>query len=321
MLQQTLAEGSTTDAGYRWFQGTSMATPHVAGAAALVMSLGVSSPAAVEDVLKSTASPAPESSKERYGAGLLGCRDGGAQGDPVVGTVAARIRVPRRLGRAAHARSIGQLMPKRSLECRSGAGLAVGAGALAMLAPLGAERIYALSFLALPPAAWPQRFLHGGGGLSRLERAGAVRAGAARRGSRHAAAERLRRTAAGLAFGWAGTLLHAAIWRTVDAALDAGALDAGLAARQRDLRLAGGPRPPRGSRCDEGQRDGGVRRSGRRPLPACSAEDGKRYTLIGAQGRAEGGEGRAGRGGRIARRRIRHRHVGAAVAGGEDRKL
>ncbi|MGZ6124928.1 MAG: S8 family peptidase, partial [Myxococcales bacterium] len=71
VLQQTLAEGSTSEADYRWFQGTSMATPHVAGAAALVMSLGVSSPDAVERLLQGTASAPPESSRERYGAGLL----------------------------------------------------------------------------------------------------------------------------------------------------------------------------------------------------------------------------------------------------------
>src|SRR3954469_21202852 len=71
VLQQTLADGSTTEADYRWFQGTSMATPHVAGAAALVMSLGVSAPAAVEELLRSTAKEAPDGNRERYGSGLL----------------------------------------------------------------------------------------------------------------------------------------------------------------------------------------------------------------------------------------------------------
>src|SRR5207245_2010777 len=71
VLQQTLAEGSTTESAYRWFQGTSMATPHVAGAAALIMSLGVTNPGAVEDLLVSTAGTPPESNREKYGAGLL----------------------------------------------------------------------------------------------------------------------------------------------------------------------------------------------------------------------------------------------------------
>src|SRR3989449_11142431 len=68
VLQQTLAEGSTTEAAYRWFQRTSMATPHVAGAAALVMSLGVSAPGAVEEVLRSTAHDAPAGHREKYGS-------------------------------------------------------------------------------------------------------------------------------------------------------------------------------------------------------------------------------------------------------------
>lgn len=38
ILQQTFAEGSPTDFGYYFFQGTSMASPHVAGVAALVLS-------------------------------------------------------------------------------------------------------------------------------------------------------------------------------------------------------------------------------------------------------------------------------------------
>ncbi len=215
VLQQTLAEGSTTEAGYRWFQGTSMATPHVAGAAALVMSLGVSSPAAVEEVLKSTAGGAPESSSERYGAGLL--------------DAAAAVRKATfwwglwRLGFAVlgawfairHARAVGQLRPGEKPGASFWAGLAAGAGALAILAPMGGERISLLSFLALPPAAWPQRFLTpfagylGWSGL--VPFALALPARLAARPLQNAFGGLV----AGLAFGWAGTLLHAAIWRTV----------------------------------------------------------------------------------------------------------
>ena len=215
VLQQTLAEGSTTEAGYRWFQGTSMATPHVAGAAALVMSLGVSSPAAVEELLESTASTPPESSRERYGAGLL--------------DAAAAVRKATlwwglwRLAFAAfgawvalrHARSTGQLLPSEKPGLSFWTGLAAGAGALAILAPLGAERISMLSFLALPPAAWPQRFLTPVAGYigwsALVPFALALVARIAARPLRNAFGALV----AGLAFGWAGTLLHAAIWRTV----------------------------------------------------------------------------------------------------------
>ncbi len=215
VLQQTLAEGSTTEAGYRWFQGTSMATPHVAGAAALVMSLGVSSPAAVEEVLKSTAGGAPESSSERYGAGLL--------------DAAAAVRKATfwwglwRLGFAVlgawfairHARAVGQLRPGEKPGASFWAGLAAGAGALAILAPMGGERISLLSFLALPPAAWPQRFLTPFAGYlgwsALVPFALALPARLAARPLQNAFGGLV----AGLAFGWAGTLLHAAIWRTV----------------------------------------------------------------------------------------------------------
>jgi subtilisin family serine protease len=44
-------------ASYLYLQGTSMASPHAAGVAALIMSTGVSSPGAVKAVLESTADP------------------------------------------------------------------------------------------------------------------------------------------------------------------------------------------------------------------------------------------------------------------------
>jgi len=215
VLQQTLADGSTTEADYRWFQGTSMATPHVAGAAALVMSLGVSSPSAVEEVLKSTAATAPEASSERYGAGLLDAAAAVRKATFWWGLWRLAFAVVGAWFALRHARAVGQLRPSEKPGALFWAGLATGAGALAILAPLGAERLPLLSFLALPPAAWPQRFLTpfagylGWSALVPFALALPARLAARPLQSAYGA------LAAGLAFGWAGTLLHAAIWRTV----------------------------------------------------------------------------------------------------------
>jgi len=92
----------------------------------------------------------------------------------------------------------------------------VGAGAYALLVPLGAARI-GLGALALPPAGIAQHFL-GLAGMSITASAigylgwSAVPPLAVALVARKVAP--LRGLAAGLAFGWAGVLLHAALART-----------------------------------------------------------------------------------------------------------
>ncbi len=69
----TVDGGTTTPAGsdYAAYQGTSMAAPHVAGVAALMIADGTTDPAAIEQQLKDTARTMPGSCAEGCGAGLV----------------------------------------------------------------------------------------------------------------------------------------------------------------------------------------------------------------------------------------------------------
>jgi serine protease len=71
ILQQTINRRNPDEPVFAYFQGTSMAAPHVAGVAALIQAQGIKDPDKVEAVLKMSAAPVPGDKQNFYGAGLL----------------------------------------------------------------------------------------------------------------------------------------------------------------------------------------------------------------------------------------------------------
>ncbi len=73
VLQNTIATNNPSRAEYAAYMGTSMASPHVAGVAALVVGEGVTDPDQVEKILKESArKPTNQQfTAEKYGAGIV----------------------------------------------------------------------------------------------------------------------------------------------------------------------------------------------------------------------------------------------------------
>jgi len=74
VLQNTIVIGDPTQDGYFGFMGTSMASPHAAAVAALIVGEGVNDPDMVEKIMKDTARK-PKNAKDyttdKYGAGII----------------------------------------------------------------------------------------------------------------------------------------------------------------------------------------------------------------------------------------------------------
>ncbi|MFN0245586.1 MAG: S8 family serine peptidase [Kofleriaceae bacterium] len=147
VLQNTIAIGDPSKNDYYAYMGTSMASPHAAGVAALVVGEGVTKPAAVEKILQLTArKPTNQQySKEKYGAGIIDApaavkaakkKAGGGGGELALGLLIAGAV-------AASARSKGL-----------GAGVKLGAGYLVGVV-VGASGLFFLPHVSATLAEAP----------------------------------------------------------------------------------------------------------------------------------------------------------------------
>lgn len=222
VLQNTVVPGDIKRSDYLWFMGTSMASPHVAGVAALVIGAGVTRPDAVEAVLLETArKPKPLDGKD-YGdgkkmAGRIDDRYGAGIVDAKEALQKARLgRGAGSLGLAACTAllGVGALRRRRRLGARVGAAfvgaLLFGASGLFFVPALVGINVPLVTTGALDgaaallgPAAFGNPLL-----FSALLPLGLV--------ALLYGVKRLRAPVAGLAFGVAGALLFAALSYVAD---------------------------------------------------------------------------------------------------------
>ncbi len=224
VLQHTINPKDTSRTDYLWVMGTSMATPHVAGVAALVMGAGVRKPDAVEELLMSTArkparnaadAPTGPRLDDHYGAGVV---DAGA--------ALRKARGGRGAGELGLAGACALLGVAR-LRRKGGAGVEkLGLGFLLALVA-GSSGLFALPFFIsgehAAVSAVSSGFVQTLSGVLGPSAAGnpLVWSAIAPLGLVVLlyGVARLRPVLAGFAFGVAGALLFAAIANTVDVRL------------------------------------------------------------------------------------------------------
>jgi serine protease len=199
VLQHTIVPGDTSRTDYLWFMGTSMASPHAAGVAALVIGTGVKKPDAVEQILldtarkpKTKAGAADGRIDDHYGAGIIDANAALKKSKDARGAG--------ELGLACAAALYGVfMMRRRGLPLvRLGLGFASALVGGSLLQQLADSTVFAAGAgMLLNPLLWSAAIpllltvlLYG--------------------------VTRLRPSLAGLGFGFAGALLFAAVSRTVD---------------------------------------------------------------------------------------------------------
>ena len=216
VLQNTVVPGNTSKTDYLIFMGTSMASPHIAGVAALIIGAGVTDPDAVEALMKETArKPSSKSDfvptkgpENRYGAGIVDAAAAVKKAQTKEGGLA--------LGFGAALAGLVLVGLRRQVLL----GLGLGFGGIASIV-VAASGLFFLPQLGVPHSALAS---HG------LPELGQTLFGATAQGNPLLYSAliplvlvvlgygsiRLRGVLAGLALGWAGNLVAHAVFRTVD---------------------------------------------------------------------------------------------------------
>jgi serine protease len=207
VLQNTVVPGNVSKTDYLLFMGTSMASPHVAGVAALLVGAGVTRPEAVLDVMTATARRPQGSTSttgrvdDHYGAGIVDASAALTRTKAVTGTGGLG------LGAALAFLGVAGLRRRGRLGAGFVAALVMGASGLYLL-PLFVSVPHALSFLTVSA---PEMLPAATGGFAQgspLLWAALLPLGAI---ALLHGVTRLQGALAGLAFGIAGALAVAAL--------------------------------------------------------------------------------------------------------------